>query len=190
MIDMAPSLKSVNQTTVDPAAPKRKRKVIEAAEPTDRWPNSSDIHIPDAEDSYPNTTSPLRMQSAEPEPPLNSDQLLQILFSIWKQMENQQTEMIWLREVAAREKEAATRVLTRLLKHIGAQQGSRSSPNAGKKCMGSPVANAYTWTAHSTRSSRCIRSKTYKNNEDSENSLHSRTQKFPRIEDIVDLVQE
>ena len=51
MTDMAPSRKSVNPTTVDPAAPKGKGKVIEAAEPTDRQPNLSDVHISDVEDS-------------------------------------------------------------------------------------------------------------------------------------------
>jgi len=39
-----------------------------------------------------------------------------MLSSMRKQMENQQTEMIWLHEVTAREKEAAARVQTRLLK--------------------------------------------------------------------------
>jgi len=79
MIDMAPLRKSVNQTTVDPAAPKRKGKAIEAAEPMDRPPTLSDVHISDAEDSHPNTASSLRMQTTEPEAPLNSDQLLQML---------------------------------------------------------------------------------------------------------------
>ena len=44
-----------------------------------------------------------------------------MLFSMRKQMENQQAEMIRLDEVAAREKEAATRVQTRLLKQIRVQ---------------------------------------------------------------------
>ena len=72
---MAPLRNGVNQTTVDPAAPKRKGKVIEAAEPMDRRSNLSDVHIYDVEDSHPNTGSPLRicMQTAEPEPPLNDD---------------------------------------------------------------------------------------------------------------------
>ena len=39
-------------------------------------------------------------------------------------MENQQTKMIWLREVAARAKADAARVQTRLLKQIGTQQKS------------------------------------------------------------------
>ena len=46
----------------------------------------SDVHISNAEDSHPNATSPLRMQTTEPEPPLNDDQLLQVLSSIQKQM--------------------------------------------------------------------------------------------------------
>jgi len=89
--------------------------VIEAIKSTDRRPTLSDVHIFDAEDSHPNTMSPLRMQTIKPEPPLNGDQLLQMLSSIQKQMENQQTEMICLREVAAREKVVATRVQTWLL---------------------------------------------------------------------------
>ena len=43
---------------------------------------------------------------------------------------------------------------------------------------------------HSTGNSRRIRSKTYKDEEDFEDTWHSRTPKFPRIEDIADLVQE
>ena len=51
---------------VDPVASNRKRKVIEAAEPTDRRPTLSDVHIFDAEDSHPNTVSPFRMQPPNP----------------------------------------------------------------------------------------------------------------------------
>ena len=78
--------------------------MIEVAEPTDRRPTLSDIHISDAKDSHPNTASPLKMQTAEPEPPLNGDQLLQMISSMQKQMENQQMKMIRLRKIAAREK--------------------------------------------------------------------------------------
>ena len=130
MTDIAPSRKSVNWTTVDPVLPKRKEKVIEAAEPTDRRPTLSDSHISHAEDSHPNTTSPFKMQPSEPEPLLNGDQLFQMLSSMQKQMENQQTKMIRSRDVVAREKEAATCVQIRLLKQIRVQRGSRSSPTA------------------------------------------------------------
>jgi len=70
---MASSRKSVNQTSVDPVVLKRKGKVIEATEPTDRWPTLSDVHISDVEDSHLNYASPLRMQTVESEPPLNDD---------------------------------------------------------------------------------------------------------------------
>ena len=115
MTDMAPLRKSINQTTVNLAAQKGKGKIIETVEPADRRPILSDVHISDVEDSHPKTAfhSGCRpMQTAEPEPPLNGDQLLQVLSSMRKQMENQQMEMIWLYEVVAREKEAAARILT------------------------------------------------------------------------------
>jgi len=81
MTGIAPSRKGVNQTLVDSVVLKRKGKVIEAAEPKDRHPTLSDIHISDTEDSHPNTASPLTMQTAEPEPLLNGNQLLQMLSS-------------------------------------------------------------------------------------------------------------
>ena len=56
------------------------------------------------------------MQTTELEPPLKGNQLIQMLSSMRKQMENQQTEMIHLCEIAAREKEAVTCVHTWLLK--------------------------------------------------------------------------
>ena len=101
---------------VDPLILKRKAKVIKAAELTNRRATLSDVHISDTEDSHPNTASPLKKQTAELEPPLNGGQLLRMFSPLRKQMKNQQTEMIRLREVTAREKEAATRVQTRLLK--------------------------------------------------------------------------
>jgi len=79
MTDMAQSRKSINQTSVDPATPKGKGKVIEVAEPTDRRPNLSDVHISDTEDFHPNTASPLKMQTIEPKPLPNGDQFLQML---------------------------------------------------------------------------------------------------------------
>ena len=98
--------------------------------------------------------------------------------------------MIRLREVAAREKEAATRVQTRLLKQIGAQRGSRSSPIAGKKPASPFLPTRTQGSAHFTGSSRCVRSETYEDEEDSKDTRRSRTPKFPRIEDITDVVQE
>ena len=74
--------KSVNQTTVDPVVPKKEVKVIGAAEPTNYLPTLSEVHILDAEDSHPTVVSLLRRQTAEPAPPLNEDQLLQMLSSM------------------------------------------------------------------------------------------------------------
>ena len=102
------------------------------AEPADRRPNLSDVHISDTEDSHSNTTLPLGIQTTEPKPPLNGDQLLKMLSTMQIQMENQHTEMIRLREVNAREKEVATCVQTRLLKQIGTQRKSQSTPTAGR----------------------------------------------------------
>ena len=129
MTDMAPLRKSINQTTVDLVVPK---KAIDSAEPTNRRPILSDVHISDAEDFHPTAVSPLRRQTVEIASLLNGDQLLQMLFSMREQLENQHTEMIRLCEVAAHEKEAATRVHTRLLKQIGVQRGSRLSPTTGR----------------------------------------------------------
>ena len=140
---MAPSRKSVNQTTVNPAALKRKGKAIEAAKPMDCRPTLSDIHISDTEDYHPNTALPLKMQTAESEPPLNGDQLLQMLSSMRKQMENQQTDVIRLREVATLGKEAAT-----VSRHVCS---NRSEHNEGRDLLplreetrGPPFANAHT----------------------------------------------
>ena len=81
---MAPSRKSVNRNTIDPVVPKRTTKAIEAAEPTNRRPTLSDVYISYAKDSHPTAVSPLRGQTTEPAPPLNGDQLLQILSSMRK----------------------------------------------------------------------------------------------------------
>ena len=104
---MAPSRKSINQATVTFADSKEKRKIIESAKTVDCQPNLSDVHISNTEDSYSNTVLPLGMQIAKYEPPLNGDQLLQMLSIMQKQ-----TEMIRLLEVDAREKEAATCIQT------------------------------------------------------------------------------
>ena len=86
---MAPSRKSVNQATVDSVILKKIAKAIEVAESTNHQPTLSDIHISDAEDSHPTAVLPLKRQTSEPKPPLNSDQLLQMLSFVQKQMENQ-----------------------------------------------------------------------------------------------------
>jgi len=46
------------------------------------------------------------MQATEPKPQLNGEQLIQMIFTVWKQTERQLTEMIQLCEAAALEKEA------------------------------------------------------------------------------------
>ena len=85
---MAPSRKSVNQATFDFVISKRTTKAIEVAEPMNRRPTLSDDHISNAKDSHPTAMSPLKRQTAEPEPPLNGNQLLQMLSSMQKQLEN------------------------------------------------------------------------------------------------------
>ena len=86
--------------------------MIEAVEPTNCQPTLSDIRRPYLRrgglPSYHRVTT--QGQTAEFVPLSNEDQLLQMLFSMRNQLENQRTEMIRLREVATREKEAATRV--------------------------------------------------------------------------------
>ena len=112
------------------AASKGKRKTVEAPEPTDHRPNLSDVHISDVKYSHSNFASPRGMQAAELEPQPNNEQLLHMLSTMRKQMKYQQIDMIQLREEAAREKEAATRIHTRLLKQIGTLRKSQSFPTA------------------------------------------------------------
>ena len=97
---MAPPRKHVSQATAAAPAPKGKGKTIEAPEPADRWPNPSDVHISDAKDSHSNSASPWGMQAAEPKPQHTSEQLLHMLSTLRKQVEDQQTEMIQFRERA------------------------------------------------------------------------------------------
>ena len=125
---MVPSRKDVTQATAaTPTTPKGKGKAIEAHEFADRQPNPSNIHNSSAEDSHSNFASPRQTQVAEPEPQYNSEQLLQMLSNMQKQMEDQQMKMIWLRETTALEKEAATRIQTQLLKQVGTLRKSQSS---------------------------------------------------------------
>jgi len=109
----------------------------------DHRPTLSDVHVSDVEDSHPNTVSPLRKQSAKPEPLLSSDQLLQMLSSMWKQMENQQMEMIRLCEVAAvkrRQQPVSRHGFSNRSKH---NRGSRSSPTTERNPR-APFTNMHT----------------------------------------------
>ena len=76
-------------------------------------------------------------------------------------MEDQQTEMIHLDDVVAREKYVATRVQKQLLKQIGALRKSRSSPTAEENARTLPSAPHTRESAHSTGSSRRDRSGTH-----------------------------
>ena len=99
---MAPPRTNITQAmTVVLAALKRKGKTNEAPEPADHWPNLSDVHISNTSDSHSNTALPRGTQAAEPEHWPGGEQVLQMLFTLRKQMEDQQTEMIRLREVVA-----------------------------------------------------------------------------------------
>jgi len=98
--------------------------------------------------------------------------------------------MIRLYEVAAREKEVATRVQTQLLKKIGTRRKLQFFPTVEGNAQ-TPLSPPNTWeSAHSTESSRRNRSETYEDDKDLENSKRSRIRKFLRIEDIADLVQK
>jgi len=135
---MAPPRKHLTQATAAaPAAPKGKGKTVEAPKSADRRPNLSDIHIIDAEDSHSNLASPRGMQAAEPEPQHTSKQLLQMFFTLRKQMEDQQTKMIRLREAAAREK--TLQVVSRhdYSNKLG-YDGSRNLPLLWKEMSGFP----------------------------------------------------
>ena len=155
MTDMVPLRKSVNQTMVDLIVLKKAAKAIGVAKLTNCGPTLSDVHILDVEDFHPTAVSSLRRQTSEPAPPVYEDQLFQILSSMRKQLENQCTKMIRLREAAAHEKKATTCVHTCLLKQIGVQWGSRSSPTAGRNPW-DPSPTRTQESAHSTGSSRRV----------------------------------
>ena len=55
----------------------------------DRRPNLFDAHIPNADDSYSNFASLQGMQAAKPEPQHTSEQLLQMLSTMRKQVDQQ-----------------------------------------------------------------------------------------------------
>ena len=101
---MAPLKKNVNLATPPPPLPKERGKLL-------KWlslqivAQLSDIHICDAKDSHSNLALPWRMQVTEPKYQLNSEQLLSMLSTLRKRMEDQQTEMIWLHELTDHEKE-------------------------------------------------------------------------------------
>jgi len=61
-----------------------------------------------------------------------------MLSNLQKQMEDQQTEMIWLRETAALEKDTATRIQTQLLKQVDMMWKSQSSCSAEGRARASP----------------------------------------------------
>ena len=91
---MAPQRKNAAQdTTIAPASPKEKGKAIEVAKPASRHPNLSDIHITDAEDSQSSSVSSQRVLTVVPEPRYTNEQLLQMLSSLQKQLEEQKMEM-------------------------------------------------------------------------------------------------
>ena len=81
------------------------------------------------------------MQAIKSELQPNGKQLLQMLSTTRKKMEDQQTEMTRLCEATAREKEAVTRVRTLLLKQFGTWQ--KSQPYYRRKCADSLVTIAY-----------------------------------------------
>jgi len=114
---------------VVPTVPEGNGKTIEVPDSADCQANLSDIHISDARDSHSNTAPAYGMQVAEPEPQPNNKQLLQMLSTLRKQMEDQQTEMIRLHEAAAHKKDATTCVQIWLLKQIGTLWKSQSSPS-------------------------------------------------------------
>ena len=108
---MALLRKNVSQATVAaPTALKGKGKVIEAAEPASHRTNLSDVHVRDDEDSHSSSASPQGVLVTESKPWHTSEQLLQMLSSLQKQMEDQQAEMIQLRERAAVEKDAVAHI--------------------------------------------------------------------------------
>ena len=79
---MAPSKKSIAHAAV--VAPKEKRKVAEAAEPAGCRVDPSNVLVKDCRDSHSSSTTQRRMMAAEPEPKLNSEQLIQMLSELWK----------------------------------------------------------------------------------------------------------
>jgi len=138
----------------------------------DHRPTLSNVHISDAEDSYPNTTSPLRMQTTEPKPLLNGDQLLQMLSFMRKQMENQQTEIICLCEVTVYQKETTTCVQIWLLKQSEHNDSHDLLP-LWEEMRGTPSPMRTHGSTHSPESSRLVQSETYEDDDDSKNTQSS-----------------
>ena len=87
---MTPSKKHIIYEAA--AAPKGKEKSIEAPEHADRQPDPSDVHISNAdhisnaEESHSNSASPRGRHAVEPEPQVNSEQLLQMLSTLRNMM--------------------------------------------------------------------------------------------------------
>ena len=116
---MAPPRKNVSKAiAAAPASSKGRGKAVEVAEPASRHPIISDVHITDAEDFQSSAASPQRVLTAMSEPRHINEQLLQMLFSLQKQMEEKKTEMGRLREAATFEKDEAAYVQARLLKRV------------------------------------------------------------------------
>ena len=86
-------------------------------------------------------------------------------------MENQQTEMIHLHEVAACEKEEATCV--QITQTDQSTTGVTIFFHCGKKPTSPPSPTRTQKSVYSTESSRSIQSETYEDAEDSEDTRHS-----------------
>jgi len=139
---MAPPRKYVTQaTTAASTTPKGKVKAIEAPELEDRQTNLSDVHIHDDEDSHSSFSTSWRVLATEPKPQYTSEQLHQMLFNLKKQMEDQQAEMIRLREMVVLKK--MQQLVSRLdYSKKSIHYGSRSLPVPPKEELELPVTTA------------------------------------------------
>jgi len=82
---MAPPRKNISQAiAIALAFSKGKGKVVEVVEPASHYPNLSDIHIIEAEDSQFSSTSPQRVLTAASKARHRNEQLLQTLSSLQK----------------------------------------------------------------------------------------------------------
>ena len=86
---MAPPRKNTSQApAAAPATSKGKKgKLLKSSKPANHHPNLSDVHITDAEDSQSSYTLPQRAHTAVLEPRHTNEQLLQMLSSLQKHME-------------------------------------------------------------------------------------------------------
>jgi len=91
---MAPPRKNTTQAPATAlAVSKGKGKVVEVAEPANRHPNQFDVHITDAEDPQSSSTLSQRPHTAVLQSWHTNKQLYRMLFSLQKQMKEQQTEL-------------------------------------------------------------------------------------------------